>query len=94
MIEFRKLSLDQKLRIERKLQAAIAIDIAALGCPPGIMREDSPNLEAELDRRLREAQSHPEQWLTLEQFKRSVTSKLRTRPKLGRTLSRRGNRKS
>ncbi len=92
--EIRKLSLDQKFRPEKKLQTAITADIAALGCPPGIMSEDDPNLAAELDRRWRETQEHPEQLLTLEQLMRNVTRKLRVRQKLRQPRSRRGNRKS
>ncbi len=90
----KRLSLDQKLRLEKKLGAAIAADIAALGCPPGVMRADDPNLLTELDRRWREAQEHPEQCLTLEQLMRNVTRKLRARQKLSQPPSRRGNRKS
>lgn len=90
----KKLSLDQKLRLEKKLQATIAADIAALGCPPGVMRADDPNLLTELDRRWRDAQEHPEQCLTLEQLVRNVRRKLRARQKLSQPPSRRGNRKS
>ena len=84
----------RKLRLEKKLSAAIAADIAALGCPPGIMSEDDPNLEAELDRRWRSAKDHPEQWLTLEQLIRNVTRKRRSQSLQRQPSSRRGNRKS
>ena len=92
--EISKLTLGQKLRLEKKLAAAIATDIDALGCPPSVMHGGDPNLEAELDRRWRDAKDHPERLLTLDQLMRNVSRKIRARKKLGEPLSRRGNRKS
>lgn len=50
-------------------------ELEASGPPPGLLNEDDPRLEAELERRLAEAQSQPEQWLTLEQFKATFGDK-------------------
>ena len=70
--EIAKLTLTEKMRLADRLEAQIRDEIAALGCPPGIMSEDAPGLEAELKRRLKDANAHPEMWLTLEQFRAQI----------------------
>ena len=69
--EIAKLTVEQKLGLIDLLWA----DLEASGLPPGILCEDDPNLEAVLEQRLRETKEHPEQWLTLEQFKASFGDK-------------------
>jgi len=69
--ELSKLSVEQKLQLIDRLWA----DVEKSGLPAGIWSEDDAGLEAELQRRLREAKAHPEQWLTLEEFKRSLGDK-------------------
>lgn len=69
--ELKKLTLVEKLALAEEIHA----EIAALGKPPGILSEDDPELDAELERRWREVQEHPERLLTLEEFKASFGDK-------------------
>jgi len=69
--EIAKLTAEQKLRLIERLWA----DLEVTDPPPGILNEDDPNLEAELERRLQEAKAHPDQWMTLERFKASFGDK-------------------
>ena len=69
--ELAKLTLVEK----RALVDQIEEEIAALGRSPGLLSEDDPNLEAELDRRWEEIQAHPERSMTLGEFKASFGDK-------------------
>jgi hypothetical protein len=69
--ELKKLTLVEKLALLDQIEG----EVAALGCPPGVMSEDDPKLGAELDRRWREIQHYPERLMTLSEFKASFGDK-------------------
>jgi len=69
--EISKLTLPEKIALVEEIEA----EITALGSPPGMLHEDDPNLEAELDRRWEYAKRHPETIMTLGEFKASFGDK-------------------
>lgn len=69
--EIAKLNDEQKLQLIDRLW----MDLERDGPPAGILCEDDPQLEAELEKRLNSALADPKQWLTLEQFKAAVGDK-------------------
>ena len=69
--EIAKLNDEQKLELIERLR----MELEHSGPPVGILSEDDPRLEAELEKRLNSALTNPEQWLTLEQFKAAAGDK-------------------
>lgn len=70
--ELAKLTLVEKLALVDEIEA----EIATLGCPPGIMSEDDPQLEAELERRWQELRQNPESGVNLEELDARISRRL------------------
>lgn len=70
--ELAKLTLVEKLALVDEIEA----EIAALGCPPGVMSEEDPKLEAELERRWQELRQNPEGGINLEELDARISRRL------------------
>lgn len=69
--EIAKLTLVEKIALVNEIEA----EIMALGSPTGLLNEEDPGLEAELNRRWEEMKRHPERNMSLEEFKASFGDK-------------------